>query len=111
MSATRSATATPTTAPGMTFPLTPRLSSSAVRPAAAWFVPGADAGAWVDEIARWGVPMAGLRLYVLPTSLADRGPSGVLVVPPAGLAAGRLHIPSAGPPGEGRGGSAFTSEI
>jgi tetratricopeptide (TPR) repeat protein len=50
------------------------------RPAAAWFVVGATAEAWLAELADWNAPLGQARLFVVPTSLADRRPCGVLVV-------------------------------
>ena len=101
-----STTAATVTTPGMTFPLTPKPGAVPVRAPAAWFIPGADPAAWLDEVARWDVPMDRLRLHVLPTSLADRRPAGVLVTLPPGAAparplralaygqiAGRLFLP------------------
>src|SRR6478752_2595145 len=55
---------------GIRFPLALRLAPAAVHAPAAWFVPGDSPAAWIDELFGWGVPMADLRLYVLPA--ADR---------------------------------------
>jgi len=46
----------------------------------AWYIAGSDASLWLEEIVRWRVPMAELRLFVLPRSAADRSPEGVLVI-------------------------------
>jgi len=54
-----------------------RLRHSGARAsAAAWLIPGDDPEAWIEEIALWDVPMAGVALYVLP------GAHGVLAIPP-----------------------------
>src|SRR5438046_1777248 len=95
-------------ADGMRFPLALRLAPAPVHAPAAWFVPGDSPAGWIDELAGWGVPMAGLRLYVVPSSVRDRRPIGVLVAPPSGAAvpnvspraqpygllAGRLYLPA-----------------
>ena len=47
-------------------------------PAAAWFIAGGDPAAWLDEVCRWGVPLAGVRLYPVPQSARTRTPCGVL---------------------------------
>ena len=49
-------------------------------PAAAWFIVGDDVAAWVAELARWGVPLADVRLYPVPTGSRDPTPAGVLAV-------------------------------
>jgi hypothetical protein len=67
-----------------TFPLALKPAPSAVHEPAGWFIAGADPAAWLDEIARWGLPTESLQLYVLPTSIGDRTPAGVLVVAPDG---------------------------
>ena len=46
---------------------------------AAHFIAGDDPRVWLDEICTWGVSQAGLRLLVVPTSLAERTPCGVLI--------------------------------
>lgn len=89
-----------------TFPLSLRPAPAAVHAPAGWFIPGNDPARWLAEIARWGLPMPALRLYVLPASVRDRSAIGVLVVPPDGAApqsvrralpygrlAGRLFLP------------------
>ena len=53
--------------------------SSARREPAAWFIPGGGPSAWLEEIASWGVPQAGLRLRIVPRSRADLRSLGVLV--------------------------------
>ncbi len=83
--------------------LRPRLD--AVAAARAWLLPGGDPAAWLAEVSTWNDP-AGLRLFVLPTSIRDRTPSAVLVVPrdadaarpsawaqPYTLRGGRLFLP------------------
>lgn len=56
--------------------------------AAAWFIPGTDAAAWIEELAEWGLPMGALRLYLTPVR-GSKATGGVLVLPPAG------HVPRA----------------
>ena len=48
----------------------------------AWFIGNADPCSWLDEIARWGISMAALRLLVVPLSIRERSPRGVLVLVP-----------------------------
>jgi tetratricopeptide (TPR) repeat protein len=50
------------------------------RPAGAWFVVGAAAHEWLAELSAWQSPLAAARLYIVPTSPADRRPCGVFVV-------------------------------
>jgi tetratricopeptide (TPR) repeat protein len=52
---------------------------------AAWFIPGDSADEWLAELARWEVPVAQMRLYVVPRSIADRAAAGVLVIPLPGV--------------------------
>lgn len=94
-------------APTIPFPLALTPSTAAVHRPAGWFVGGADPAAWLDEIAGWGVPMTGLRLYVVPIGVRDRRPAGVLITAPDGATpttspraqpygrlAGRLYLPA-----------------
>jgi hypothetical protein len=76
-----------------------RFCTAPVRPAVAWFFPGSDAGAWLEELSGCGLAQADTRLFVVPRSLADRAPVGLLAIPaaevsptrtPAGLACGVL---------------------
>jgi tetratricopeptide (TPR) repeat protein len=72
----------------------------------AWFLPGDSTARWLEELTRCGLADADTRLFVVPTSAADRTPAGLLVVPgrgdapapqPSGLAcqlvAGRVFVP------------------
>ncbi|MBI3863397.1 MAG: tetratricopeptide repeat protein [Planctomycetia bacterium] len=81
-------------------------SARPVRRPAAWLVAGRGASEWLAEICRWGVPLAELTLYPVPTSASDRRPMGVLVTMrgavvsasepqaiPYGCLAGRLFLP------------------
>lgn len=74
--------------------------------ASAWFVPGEQPTVWLDELARWDIPLACLTLYLLPRTLSDRTPAGVLAVPTEplrpkvvvravayGQRAGKLYVP------------------
>lgn len=90
----------------MILPLQLRHDASADAPAAAWFLPGDSTERWLAELARGGLAELGTRLFVVPRSVADRTPAGLLVVPAAGsrpdsqprgiacrLIAGRLFVP------------------
>lgn len=72
----------------------------------AWFLPGASAERWLEELARSGLASMETRLFVVPVSIEDRSPAGLLVVPvnagcvvdpPAGIACRmvgrRLFVP------------------
>jgi tetratricopeptide (TPR) repeat protein len=48
---------------------------------AAWFLAGAEPEKWLDELARLGWAEAGTRLFVVPRSLTDQTPAGLLVLP------------------------------
>ncbi len=63
-----------------------RHAAEPVRPAAAWFIAGADPAVWLEEICQFGIPHDKLRLFPLPRSAADRSVAGVLVVPPPNVA-------------------------
>ncbi|MDR1010575.1 MAG: hypothetical protein LBM04_05535 [Opitutaceae bacterium] len=57
----------------------------AIREPAAWFLPGADASRWLDEITRWPVPAEHIRFYPVAASARAPGePAGALAVPPRG---------------------------
>jgi tetratricopeptide (TPR) repeat protein len=73
----------------------------------AWFLPGPAPAHWLEELARCGLAGMETRLFVVPHSVEDRTPAGLLVVParanavteaPAGLPcrliAGRLFVPA-----------------
>jgi tetratricopeptide (TPR) repeat protein len=87
-------------------PLQLRHSDKLEAEPAAWFLPGASATRWLEEIGNSGLAEAETRLFVVPKSSEDRTPAGLLVVPartgsprhkPSGLAcrliAGRLFVP------------------
>lgn len=62
--------------------VTLRHAGNPVREAGAWFIPGADAAAWLEEVARWPVAMEDVRLLIV--AQADHAiPAGVLAIPPA----------------------------
>ncbi|HVX12584.1 MAG TPA: hypothetical protein VHC22_15490 [Pirellulales bacterium] len=67
----------------MTDPITLELCPAVEtqRQAAAWFIAGDEPGSWLGELMRWKVPLADVRLYIVPRSAADRRPCGVLAVP------------------------------
>ena len=92
-----------------TFPLALRPLESAAHKPAAWFVPGNAPDVWLAELAWWEVPLIDLRLYVVPTSVRDRSPIGVLITAaggsplevaspvrarPYGRLADRLYLPA-----------------
>ena len=52
----------------MEIELTARRRPAALRPAAAWLLPGADPARWLEELGSWGVPAAELTLTALPRS-------------------------------------------
>lgn len=86
--------------------LTLRYHSSARRPARAAFLRGADAGAWLREIGRWGLAAEQLGCYLVPESIRSVRVAGLLVVArdgaalpadvlePYGTEAGRLYLPT-----------------
>src|SRR5690349_4031357 len=91
----------------ISFPLTLRLAPAPVHSPTAWFIPGDDPQGWLEEILHWwGTPAAKLRFFVVPASVRDRSPIGVLVriegnLPPTavlraqpyGLLGDRLFVP------------------
>src|SRR5215470_1616450 len=83
-------------------PLRIRYGNRPLREPAAWFIPGADPRDWLDEVARWGVPLAGLRLRVVPHSPSDLRPRGVLVTAPGTPRVSLRCLPYGLIPGGGR---------
>lgn len=79
--------------------------STPPRKPCAWLLPGVDAAAWLDELLKWNLPDEGIELRIVPRSMADRAPLGVLATPretpqniaprclPYACLAGRLHLP------------------
>jgi hypothetical protein len=72
----------------------------------AWFLPGTSTDRWLAELTRCDLATLETRLFVVPRSLEDRSPTGLLVVPahaesttesPAGVACRlvgrRLFVP------------------
>jgi len=72
----------------------------------AWFLPGDSTARWLEELSRCGLADSETRLFVVPRSVPDRAPAGLLVMParadavarpPAGLPlrriADRLFVP------------------
>jgi len=72
----------------------------------AWFLAADSSARWLEELARCDLTTMDVRLFVVPISVADRRPVGLLVIPsqdrelphsPAGFAcrliAGRLFVP------------------
>ena len=82
-----------------------RSHPTAQRPACAAFLRGADAGAWLREIGRWGLAAEQLSCYLVPESIHSVRVAGLLVVAqdgaalpadvlePYGAEAGRLYLP------------------
>ncbi len=72
---------------------------------AAWFIGGSDPALWLEELARWNVPLAKAKLFVLATSVSNRDATGVLVLLDCakpremlraesyGCVAGRVYLP------------------
>ncbi|HTB83793.1 MAG TPA: hypothetical protein VK742_09085 [Candidatus Sulfotelmatobacter sp.] len=90
----------------MIIPLQLRHRSTSGPAPEAWFLPGNSVERWLAELARSGLATVETRMFLVPISLANRAPAGLLVVPakaasparqPAGtgfrLIAGRLFIP------------------
>jgi hypothetical protein len=48
--------------------------------AKAWYLPVADPRAWLEEVCSWNVPLAALRLLLVPGSSDDRRACGALVI-------------------------------
>ena len=77
-----------------------KYSTQPTRPAEAWLIPGSGPSDWLAEMTAWGIPLAGVRLLVLPAGgvLALLGKS-VSATPqiktaiPFGMVAGRLLLP------------------
>src|SRR6266481_2260245 len=57
-----------------------RYGERPLRKAEAWFVRGDTPHEWLAEVAGWGVSLADLILYVVPRSVRDLRPFGVLVI-------------------------------
>ena len=56
-----------------------------------WFVPGAHAAAWLDELVHFGVDLTTTFVLPVPSSRADRTPLGAVVVLPIGVVPHRHH--------------------
>ena len=63
---------------------------------AAWFIPGTAAD-WLDELVRWKVPLTDATLYLIPRSIHDPSPCGVLVRCDAPKPKTRTALPYAAP--------------
>lgn len=90
----------------MNFPLQLRYDPTIEAVPEAWFLPGASAEHWLDELARCGLATEATRLFVVPHPRQPNRPAGLLVVPahgdpganrPSGIGcrqvAGRLYVP------------------
>jgi tetratricopeptide (TPR) repeat protein len=47
----------------------------------AWFLPADSAARWLEELTRSGLAVMETRLFIVPRSVEDRTPAGLLVVP------------------------------
>jgi tetratricopeptide (TPR) repeat protein len=63
-----------------------RFSPTPVRAPVAWFFPSTDVSLWLEELARCGLADSETRLYVVPQTIRDRTPAGLLIVPKCGAA-------------------------
>ncbi|MGI8981284.1 MAG: hypothetical protein ACR2FY_18820 [Pirellulaceae bacterium] len=78
-----------------------RYSPAAVRPARAWLIPGVGPAEWLAELTTWGVPLTGMRLFVVARegALVLPGKGSAEVSPrltaalPYGCAGSRLYLP------------------
>jgi hypothetical protein len=87
----------------LTLQIKPHVES--VRPAEAWFLPGESSSDWVAHLCRCSKNQTALKLYLVPRSMEDRRPTGVLVtgiegakaLPPHAVKLGRegdrLYLP------------------
>lgn len=66
-------------------PLQLRIAGAPAPSGDAWFVPGARASHWLDELVHFGVDLTTTFLLPVPTSRADRTPIGAVVVLPEGV--------------------------
>ncbi|MDP9173721.1 MAG: tetratricopeptide repeat protein [Planctomycetota bacterium] len=95
---------------GRRFPLALQPAGSMIHKPVAWLIRGSDPAAWLGEMAAWGIPLVKARLLIIPRSLTDLEPCGVLFLPgdgpapdprcasPAvlgyGLVGSRLYLPA-----------------
>lgn len=54
------------------------------RETVAWFLPGGDAGSWLEELCGWAVAHERLKLFIVPRSAREHTAGGLLVLLPAG---------------------------
>jgi len=47
----------------------------------AWFLPGTSVARWLEELSRCGLADSETQLFVVPKSVSDRAPAGLLVLP------------------------------
>ncbi|MGC3961065.1 MAG: hypothetical protein QM813_24985 [Verrucomicrobiota bacterium] len=91
----------------MTIQLQLRHASQSATEPTAWFLPGDSVAVWLEELTRCHLATAETRLFIVPKSVTDRAPAGLLILPgkqqsshlrPGGLAcrmiADRLAIPN-----------------
>ncbi|GAA4043342.1 hypothetical protein GCM10022409_31660 [Hymenobacter glaciei] len=85
--------------------LTLRYHETALRPACAAFLRGADPAVWLRELSRWNLPAAQLACYLVPESIRSVRVAGLFVVAAGPLPAdvlepygaeadGRLYVPA-----------------
>ncbi len=68
----------------MKFDLRLRFDPDARPEPGGWFLPGSDPQPWLQEMAGWGIPLIGLRMWPVPSSRRDRRVCGMFVPVPAG---------------------------
>jgi tetratricopeptide (TPR) repeat protein len=66
-------------------PLQMRYDPQQQRQACAWLIPDEDPREWLDELTGWQVPLADVKLHIVPRGRNDLTPQGLLAVPPAGV--------------------------
>ena len=54
------------------------------RATAAWFLAGGEPARWLEELARWDVPLEEMCCQVVPRGPGESGAGGLLVIPPSG---------------------------
>lgn len=57
-----------------------RYTPTPARETLAWWIPGGDPQAWLDELTSWQVAQSALRLLIVPENNSRRQPAGVLVL-------------------------------
>lgn len=76
----------------MILPLQLRHHSTPAGEPAAWFLPGDAAARWLEALARGGLADLETQLFVVPKSVEDRAPAGLLVLPARGSGTAVLPV-------------------